>query len=668
MRYTLAFMVILGVSLITPIGIFDGIQTPAQDTTTETGELLTDPYLLTEPTVTIVGSSGEMDYSYESGELTMTWSHEAGTFLEFLYYGPSGTQPDCEDYIYISKEFTWEEGITPLAFRGSTDITILTNGDFATHDHGESMFTMTVWFAVPDFPWIRVYDIENHPVGEAREVTFITDTIVTHSVAQYAEMLEVHPTFDMIVSLSPSLNFGGYYGGFNNWETFDGSVSLKMNHLSLNALTNTTINQPDPITSNNSSDAWSYSISERGVEINDNGNLVCLGYSQYYSAPPDYQTQVLLDEMNSDHEPIWQTTTEFEETMNILDFSISDSGMYATGYYYDMTTYGCVIKWDKFGNFLWRANFSHYLNDIGWAARTDDQGNVYVLSLAAVSSKSEMDFYHNLIKFDDSGSFLWNRTLAIYDYTYTIYTVDQNQLYPSGFGVADDSIIVASGTQIASYDEMGTEQWRRETNIKVVDVDSDGNIYVFTSNKTDGSFVSLWSSGGTHQWTTSVNFDYGNDWIDSPSLQHLKVAEDGYTYLILEYDRIRPHVSILRIDKLGSIVTDDNIGNYQLDDYLFYRPAYFDMEFTSDSLVHVMGYKEYPSTARYDPLIPVLYYQMNTSLVSYTLTEPPATTPESPFVYDPIGLAMFGASGIIIALVVIDFVRSKRVSIPSNPT
>ncbi|MGY5875182.1 MAG: hypothetical protein RTU30_05510 [Candidatus Thorarchaeota archaeon] len=665
-KYTLAFMVLLGISLISPIGIYDDLQIPSQETTTDTGELLTDPYLLTEPSVTTVGSSGEMDYSYESGELTMAWSHDAGTYLDFEYWGPSSSRPDCNDHIYVSKEFTWEEGITPLAFRGSTDITIQTTGDFATHDRGELMYQITVWFASPDGSWIRVYDFDNHPVGEAREVSFITNTVLTHSISWYAEMLEDHPTFDIIVSLSPSYQFGGSYGGEEYWDTFDGSVVLKMREISLNALTNTTIAQPQLLTANSSIDAWNSTYMGRGVELNDNGNLVCMAYSY-----PDYSaSQTTLDEMTSEYEPIWQSTLEFEEYTYIIGFSITDSGIFASGYYSDMNTYGCVIKWDKFGNFLWRTNFSHYFNDIGWTVQTDNQGNAYALSLAAVLSETNIGLYHNLVKFDESGVFLWNRTVNIYDYTYARYTADLTELYPNGFRVVDDSIVISSGKLIASYDETGTEQWRREIDNKAVDVDSDGNIYVFTSNNSDGSYLSLWSSDGTEQWTTSVDFDYGNDWVDSPTLNQLKVADDGYAYLILDYDSINAHISILRVDQLGNVATDDNIANYRLADYLFYRPVYFDMEFTTDGLVHVMGYKEYPSQMEYDPLMPAPYYNLNISLVSYKLTDPPTATtpPGSPFVYDPIGLAMFGASGVIIALVLIDFVRSKRGSIPSNPT
>ncbi len=665
LKYTLAFMVLLGISLISPIGTYSDIMTPAQETTTETGEMVVDPYLVTEPTVVIEGTSGEMAYSYETGELEMTWTHDSGTFLDFSYYG---NRPPCEDHIYMSKELSLEPNVTPLAFRGSTDITITTTGDFATHADGDMMFEITIWFSVMDSPWIRVYDIKNTPFGEAREVTFVTDIEKTQAITIYHNLVVYDPTFGIMVSLSPSPAFGGVFGGgAGYWDTLDGSVSLAMRSLSLTALTNITIDHPEPITANYTTDALNSSYFGRGVEKNDAGNLVCFWNSFPYNyADSDEDVHISIDEMTSQHELIRQSSMTLEGYQLIIGFSVADNNVYFTGYGADAYTYGWVAKSSALGSIVWKTDFSLYNNDIGFEVLSDGQGGVYVYSLAVSMNEREMKLFHNLLKFDSSGTFLWNRTIAIYDYSYLIYQ-DPNELYPTGFSITDDSLIVSSSWEVVSYDMNGVEQWRKEINNQETDVDSEGSIYIFSEGDDGESQVVSWNSAGTELWTTTLDFDFGDDWIASPKLQHMKVADDRYLYLILDYNSIKPYVSIVRLDYLGNTITEDRISNYRYESRVYYRPTFFDLEVTADGLVHAMGYRDYPYFAEYDPGIPVGIYPFNMSLVTYQLSELPIVTPP-PFLYDPLSLVMFGASGVIIALVVIDFVRTKKMSIPSNPT
>lgn len=214
-----------------------------------TGEFIEDPFLEQEPLIVVNGTSGEFsgvhqpitetnDMSY----VNLTWTHTAGTELDFLGQDARPPLPDYTDMVYFEQDFTWPYNSLPKSCNISLSFGTTVTGDFAnTSIGGNLMFRLYMWMVDSSGDWSLVY--------ESREATYTTTILEKRPTAWnffrlldvFQGMIEVDgvqedptDTVRVVVGLAPTYRFDEYKGAVP-WQEYSGSVTFTVAKLKMYA-------------------------------------------------------------------------------------------------------------------------------------------------------------------------------------------------------------------------------------------------------------------------------------------------------------------------------------------------------------------------------------------------------------------------------------------------
>jgi peptide/nickel transport system permease protein len=218
-----------------------------------TGPLITDPTLSEAPILGANGTSGEFSATHVSVGATsnqsyvnLTWSHTAGTPLDFWGEDPEGILPDYGDMAYFEENFTWPYNNRPSDVNMSVSYSTHLTGDFApgAQPYSNLMYEIYVWVVDSNGNMIRVY--------ESREATY-TDQVQEKRIS--LNYLSIKQIFDgmivvngsqedltdtvrIIVGLAPTLKFNYYHNIVTNytveaWREYTGSVTFTVTNLKM---------------------------------------------------------------------------------------------------------------------------------------------------------------------------------------------------------------------------------------------------------------------------------------------------------------------------------------------------------------------------------------------------------------------------------------------------
>ncbi|MFX1482927.1 MAG: ABC transporter permease [Promethearchaeota archaeon] len=212
-----------------------------------TGSLLTDPNLENAPTIHVNGTSGEFTgvhvASTESNPesyVNLTWSHTAGTALDYLGPDPDNTYPDYGDFIYFEQSFEWPYNNRPSEVNMSVSFGTTLTGDFAPGAHigNNLMFRSYVWLVDSKGEWTKVY--------ESREATY-TETVQEKRVSInylnikriFDGMIEVNGTQEdpgntvrVLVGIAPYRTFNSASYDYP-WANYTGTVTFTFTSLKM---------------------------------------------------------------------------------------------------------------------------------------------------------------------------------------------------------------------------------------------------------------------------------------------------------------------------------------------------------------------------------------------------------------------------------------------------
>jgi ABC-type dipeptide/oligopeptide/nickel transport system permease subunit len=205
-----------------------------------TGNLLTTDDMDTEPLVVINGTSGEFssDY-YQATELddrsytNLTWTHTAGTQLDFYGSDPAGVMPDYGDFIYFEQTFPWQYNGLPSGINMTISFGTTLTGDFApgAQPNNNLMFRLYVWIVDSSGNWYRVYETRDATYSEAVQTRRFPITY-TNLRDVFSGMIEINGTQEdpddivaVRVGMAPYQNFEDY-GGIQPWQNYTGSVTF----------------------------------------------------------------------------------------------------------------------------------------------------------------------------------------------------------------------------------------------------------------------------------------------------------------------------------------------------------------------------------------------------------------------------------------------------------
>ncbi|MFW9812085.1 MAG: ABC transporter permease [Candidatus Thorarchaeota archaeon] len=217
-----------------------------------TGPLLTHEDMDTEPTIIINGTSGEFTSAHyqatEPGEKSytnLTWSHTAGTQLDYYGVDPAETMPEYGDFIYLEQTFPWLYNGVPSGLNMSVTFGTTLSGDFDPDAglSGNLMFRLYVWIVDSSGNWYRVYETTS---ATYRETIATYRFAVTYTKIRdvFTGMIEVNGTQEdpddivaVRVGLAPFHFFENYAGG-SPWQNYTGSVTFTVEGINLIAYGN----------------------------------------------------------------------------------------------------------------------------------------------------------------------------------------------------------------------------------------------------------------------------------------------------------------------------------------------------------------------------------------------------------------------------------------------
>jgi len=174
-----------------------------------------------------------------------------------------------------------------------------------------------------------------------------------------------------------------------------------------------------------------------------------------------------------------------------------------------------LVKYDSYGIQLWNRTWGGSLSDFGYAIAIDSLDYIYLVGTTFSSGAGEEDII--LVKYDSSGTPLWDRTWGggLSDIGYGIAIDSTGNIYLTGitnsFGTGMDDMV------LVRFDNSGTQLWNRTWGGNSFDsgsdivIDSAGNVYVLGSTKSfsiePDILLVKYNNSGTELW----NHTWGGD-------------------------------------------------------------------------------------------------------------------------------------------------------------
>jgi len=170
----------------------------------------------------------------------------------------------------------------------------------------------------------------------------------------------------------------------------------------------------------------------------------------------------------------------------------------------------CLVKYDNLGNFLWNRTWGGPYNDFCWAMALDSSDNIFLAGDTQSFGAGNSDMC--LVKFNSTGDLQWNKTWGdidsefcraiVFDSLENIYLAGNS--YNAGF---TDFCLV-------KYNKSGLFQWNRTWGSASSDscesmlIDPSENLYL-AGTKNDKYSIVVYDTNGTLQWSRSLKFYKG---------------------------------------------------------------------------------------------------------------------------------------------------------------
>jgi len=208
----------------------------ALQTTTESFEVLPDPYLQTEVELYTHGTSNEFNATHVdtggiSSYVNLTWTHTSGTELQLTRL------PGIWEFCYFTTSFQWVLDRIPTDAMFYISYGVSTTGDFNTTE-GETMFNVHAWLIDSSDEWQSIHESEPPYTPTVHQYSY--DLNYFDLSAGWRGMVEDDSGYqedpeDILrvgVGLAPSEAFETYNNGYP-WQEYNGSVSAIVQTLSL---------------------------------------------------------------------------------------------------------------------------------------------------------------------------------------------------------------------------------------------------------------------------------------------------------------------------------------------------------------------------------------------------------------------------------------------------
>jgi len=554
-------------------------------------DYIEDPLFDSEPDTIIEGTSGEFSSSHHIavGEedfnyMELAWNHVANTSLDFRI-GEDENLPDCLDFIYIYQEFDWLSNEMPIDAEFQFNISTTLSGSFTTEQYGNLVFRVFVWMIDSSGNWIQVYESRDAVYSELyqeRRTNFnyfdireTWDGMIENSTGLQEDPEDI---VQVAIGLAPRFEFESFSGG-HPWEFYDGSVSVRIKSMELFVYTE---EDPDPsqVLSPQYNTTWDYSVRDvfpdipvefenhsrvefRDIETDTDDSVYILcksssSYEMYVNQSKHFSYEFLLK-----YSPVlelrWSARNDNRTTPHAI--TIRDGFIYTTGYVRtdDEQNNLIVTKWSSNGERLWQTEWGGIYSEEGSAIAVSSDGSIYVWA-PYYNRAFEPEFWKSsFLKFDSSGTLLWNKTSEIP----LLPRWAELEMQPDG---------------MYSWDTLNVEKrdfscepvWNISRQAFAVNFDDAGNIYIATIGSWEGPgalpdewqvMISKWSSSGAEIWNTNYSIPLIDHSFLRVQCRSVDVAPDGSVIAILHEMELGYDFHMLKFDPSGSFLWDKIIGD-----------------------------------------------------------------------------------------------------------
>ena len=181
-----------------------------------------------------------------------------------------------------------------------------------------------------------------------------------------------------------------------------------------------------------------------------------------------------------------------------------------------------LIKYDSSGTQLWNRTWGGVYDDTIYGIELDPLGNIYISGLTTANPGTDIDMV--LVKYNSFGTQLWNRTFGggLDDRGYEMAIDSTGNVYQGGWGLSYGP--GGADMYLVKYSSSGTQQWNRTWGggateyCNNLEVDSLDNIYITGITYSFGAggdiFLVKYNSSGVQQW----NRTWGGSGADGSSM------------------------------------------------------------------------------------------------------------------------------------------------------
>ena len=222
-----------------------------------------------------------------------------------------------------------------------------------------------------------------------------------------------------------------------------------------------------------------------GVAVDSSGNKYVTGYTNSFG-PGNPKSAVLLLKYGSSGVLLWQRIWSGSGNGSDVGSGVAldaSGNIYVTGYTSSFGAGGddvLLLKFNSTGSLLWQKTWGGINSDLGIGVVLDASGNIYVSGFTGSFGSGKVV----LLKFDSTGSLLWQRTWggSIYDYGEGVALDASGNIYVTGYTLS----FGAGGVDLVllKFDSTGSLLWQKTWGGsgaeygQSVAVDASGNIYV----------------------------------------------------------------------------------------------------------------------------------------------------------------------------------------------
>jgi uncharacterized delta-60 repeat protein len=292
----------------------------------------------------------------------------------------------------------------------------------------------------------------------------------------------------------------------------------------------------------------------------------------------DLPKSALLENWNSTWD---QFNVEYGQGMTIDE---NTDELYTVGYNGTPNNDIIIIKYSNSGNQIWNITWDGGANEFGYDIALDSQKNIYI---AGGNGTTFPNYDSLLLKFDSTGTLVWNRTYdgGSYDSSWALYIDSNDQIF-----LISESILASYDTVLFKYNTSGDLQWSSVISgvgyqtCRDIALDSNGNIYLAGLNGSSPSYnylVVKLDNAGNHVWNRTWG-GVGND-------QGFAVGVDSFDNVYItgfsnSYGSTTKDITLIKYDTNGNKLWNRTWGSIFSDEG---RSIGFD----STGYVYVGGYE-----------------------------------------------------------------------------